>query len=167
MGGDHGARPPATRSPYQMRGKPPVRAVPLACPRTAYRRLMEDDMATTTAELPRWDLETVFPGVRSPELDAAVAEVQADIETLGRRYEELGIDGDARPSADEAATAFDELADRLNAIVDRFSTIAAYVTCLVTADSRDSEAQARQSELRLLGVTLDKLSTRLTAWIGA
>ena len=123
-------------------------------------------MATTTAELPRWDLQNVFPGVRSPELDAAVADVQADIETLGRRFEELGIHGDAQVSADEAASAFDELAERLNAIVDRFSTIGSYVTCLVTADSRDSEAQARQSELRLLGVTLEKLSIRLTAWIG-
>jgi oligoendopeptidase F len=123
-------------------------------------------MATTTAELPRWDLQSVFPGVRSPELDAAVTEVVADIETLGRRFDELGVHGDGQPSADEAAPVFDELVERLNSIVDRFSTIAAYVTCLVTADSRDSEAQARQSELRLLGVTLEKLSTRLTAWIG-
>jgi pepF/M3 family oligoendopeptidase len=129
-------------------------------------RLMEDGMATTTAELPRWDLQSVFPGVRSPELDAAVAEVVADIETLGARFDALGIDGDGHPSADEAAAAFDEMVERLNTIIDRFSTIASYVTCLVTADSRDGEAQARQSELRLQGVTLEKLSIRLTAWIG-
>jgi oligoendopeptidase F len=129
-------------------------------------RLMEDDMATTTAELPRWDLQSVFPGVRSPELDAAVAEVVGSIEALGLRFDELAIDGDGQPSADDAARAFDELIDRLNATVDHFSTIGAYVTCLVTADSRDAEAQARQSELRLLGVSLEKLFTRLTAWIG-
>src|SRR4051812_33899543 len=123
-------------------------------------------MATSTAELPRWDLQNVYPGVDSPELEQALAAVVDELDALGRLFDEHGVGGGEAPEPAAAATLFDELADALNGVVDRFSTIAAYVTCLVQADSRDAAAQARQSELRQHGVTLEKLSTRLTAWIG-
>jgi pepF/M3 family oligoendopeptidase len=118
------------------------------------------------AELPRWELDSVFPGVGSPELDEAMADVVSGIAALGELFDARDVRG-AASAPDEAAATFDAVAEQLNALLDRTNVLASYLGCLVDSDSRDTVAKSRQSELRQHSVALDKLARRLTAWIGA
>jgi pepF/M3 family oligoendopeptidase len=117
-------------------------------------------------KLPHWDLTPFFPGVGSPELDAAFDQVVAGIASLGEFFDEHEVGGDRAPASPEAATTADEILDRLNALLERARLLSAYLWGCVAVDSRDDAAQARLSELQRESVGLTNLETRLKAWLG-
>src|SRR5690242_18540621 len=116
-------------------------------------------------ELPRWELDSVFPGIASTELDGAVQAIVDGIAALGRLVDERDVRAGVRVPAGEAAATFEAIAAQLNEVLERATLVGTYLTCLIEGDSRDTAAQARQSELRQHYVELEKVSTRLTAWI--
>jgi oligoendopeptidase F len=104
-----------------------------------------------------------FPSIDSPELDRELAGVSQSIDALERTFENLGIGGELRGST---SAAFDQIITEMNELLKRARTLGAYITCVLTTDTRDATAQAKQSLVDQLSVRLDKLRTRFTAWLG-
>ena len=127
-------------------------------------------MVATTASstLPHWDMSVVFPGLESPEFEAASKSAVQDIDELEELFDRHGIAlREAAPLDDETVRAFDEVITRFNAVLETRLTLSAYINAFVATDSRDTVAQAKLSESQQQGVRLSKLGTRLTAWIGS
>jgi oligoendopeptidase F len=119
----------------------------------------------TTLTAPRWDLGFVFSSPISPEFDLACENCYSDLSALGRTFEQLGISrGQSNPNA---ASAFGQAATAVNEYLIKQRRIGAYLSGLVTTDSNDEDAQAKQSEFQSRTTLLPKLLTSLTAWIGA
>lgn len=118
--------------------------------------------------LPHWDMTPIYPSLESPEFLDGVQTVSAEVNALAEWFDEHHIERQEHPVTDaETVRTFDEAIARLNALLDRINTTYAYVSAFVTTDSRNAAAQAKLSELELPNITLSKLSTRLTAWLGA
>lgn len=118
------------------------------------------------AEMPRWNLESVFPSLDSPEFHAAFEAVREEIQALAVLYDELGIrEMESQPAG--AAGTLETVIGRLNALYDRYITVRSYLNCQVSSDAANDAAQSRMSELRMATVTLSQLESRFTAWIGS
>jgi pepF/M3 family oligoendopeptidase len=128
----------------------------------------EVDVSLERRDLPRWDLTALFPGLESPEFDAAFARLLEDIERLGNRFG--AADAGAGPRvrlSDTLVAEFDGVLSAMNDVELRIDSMTAYLYGFVTTDSRNELAQARFSALRERMVTFSKLQTRFTAWVGA
>ncbi|MDE3231104.1 MAG: M3 family oligoendopeptidase, partial [Chloroflexota bacterium] len=123
----------------------------------------------STSALPRWDVSTVFPSLDSPEFVAGFAAVVARVDDLAALFDRLGVARLAAPTAPDDARVAEvaQVLDALNATQEPYRTLSAYITSFVTTDSRDTVAQARQSELQRQGVRLAQLRTRFAAWVGS
>lgn len=114
---------------------------------------------------PRWDLSFLFPSPGSAEFESACKTCYADLESLRKTFEDLGI---RKVQADpNAASTFERAATALNQYLITQRRIVAYLHALVTTDSTDEIAQAKQSEFQSRTTDLPKLATAFTAWIGA
>lgn len=121
-------------------------------------------MPSATAS-PHWDLDFLFSSPTSPEFREACETCYASLDALGRRFESLGIQrGEADPNAGDT---FAQAADALNQYLFDQRRITAFLHGLVTTNSQDESAQAAESEFEARTTLLPKLSTALTAWIGA
>jgi pepF/M3 family oligoendopeptidase len=125
------------------------------------------DMLIQT-QLPHWDVTSFFPSLDSPQFASAFDGLAEAIDAFAKRFDEAGIRAASSPFVDGAtATIFDELLTRSNEIAESMRLVRGYVHSLITTDAHDDEAQARNSELQLLGVELDKLGKRYAAWVGS
>ena len=122
---------------------------------------------SAVAEMPTWDLKPIFPGIESEEFDAAFAKIGQEIGLMGALFDR-NIDGgsDQVPFSSGLAERFEETTHALNQLQEQIRLIGAYLGCMVAANTRDTLAQAKQSELQILLVQMGKLNTRYTAWIG-
>jgi oligoendopeptidase F len=122
----------------------------------------------STATLPHWDMAVIFPGLDSSEFASAFSALDADIAALADLFDAEGIALRAPAPLDDASVrAFEAATARYNTVLDEMRTIGAFISAFVTTNSRDTLAQARQSELQRLAVRLAQLGTRFTSWIGA
>lgn len=125
-------------------------------------------MTSTQSQLPHWDMSVVFPGIESSEFRKEFDEVVEQISSLAALFDEHNISGDgARPVDDETVRVFDQVLDSFNALLEKTHTLSAYISALVTTNTRDDAAQSWRSRLQQRSVLLSQLDTRLTAWIGA
>lgn len=124
-------------------------------------------LENATAALPRWDMAVIFPSLDSPEFREAFAAAKDEIGALVAAFDESRVRRreDGTVNADLVA-AFERITARLNEFYRDVRVIASYINCFVTTDANDELAQSLQSELRVAFVTLDKLWTRYTAWVG-
>ncbi len=75
---------------------------------------------------------------------------------------------DAGDAVDAALiTTMERALTQLNETLAAYRTVSAYIYSFVATNSRDTVAQARQSELQRQGVRLAQLRTRWVAWVGA
>ncbi|MCC6314585.1 MAG: M3 family oligoendopeptidase [Thermomicrobiales bacterium] len=117
--------------------------------------------------MPRWDLAVLYPALESPEFAAGFADVVDRIAALGDLFDAEGVGAGPPQPLDEALVArFDRIVVALNATLEAVAVMTAYLSGLVTTDSRDETAQARFSELHERGVSLTKLMVRWDAWVG-
>ncbi len=120
------------------------------------------------AELPRWDMSVVYPGLDSPEFEGAFQQVVADIGALAELFDAHGVgQREAAPLDESTVHAFETVVARYNAVLEAAGTLSAYIHAFVSTDSRDQVAQARRSEFQQHAVRLAQLGTRFTAWIGS
>lgn len=118
------------------------------------------------AELPRWDVSVVFPGLESPEFEAGFAATIEEIDTIAERFDrEIAVLGE--PLDDAGVADVERFLAALNELADRVQTLENYLYAFVTTDSRNDQAQAKMSELEERGVDFAKLIVRVTAWVGA
>ena len=129
---------------------------------TTIRRTLVTTSSSPSEDLPRWDLDSLFPGVDSPELLTAIDHLTGSIEALGDRLGAVTTAGSAIPPG----SAFDELIEMLNGVLEQFGPIEAYLYGKVTADTGDERAQARLSEVQERTIALQQIGPRLSAWLG-
>jgi pepF/M3 family oligoendopeptidase len=116
-----------------------------------------------TAALPRWDIDSIFPGLESPEFQAELSRLAGDIADLESLLVTTGIE---EASAADPVESWEAFESAYSALHERMRTVSTYVHMHVTTDSRNEAAQARESELQQLGIRLRKIDTKVTAWIG-
>ena len=119
---------------------------------------------TATAPAPRWNTESLFPSLGSPEFQAAFAEVLGGVGELQATFDALDIRKGGRQP--DLAAAFERVTGEMNLLYERLRTVGAYIQAFVTTDSANDLAQARQSELGTRTAALGQLNTRFEAWIG-
>ena len=119
--------------------------------------------ARVSTELPRWDLDSLYPGVDSPEMTAAIDRLVASIDQLAARLAAALSEGDAA----SPGRLFDELVEQLNGVLDQYGPVESYLYGKVSADTSDEQAQARMSEVHERTVALQQITTRLNAWLGS
>lgn len=119
------------------------------------------------AELPRWDLTTVYPTIRSTEFDRDLRAFFGEIDDFEALCHLKDVRRRLTPGVDASLAAdYDEVTTRLNALLDRYFTIYTYIGCHVSADARDDAARSAESMLDSRAVKIDTLSTRYVAWVG-
>jgi len=121
----------------------------------------------TSSKLPHWDVSAVYPSLDSPEFAEGFRTTTESITALARLFDEHHIavsepEGPVMPNVG----VFETMLARLNEVLARVHTLGAYISAFVSTDSRDTLAQARQSELQQHTVLLAQLGTRFTAWVG-
>jgi oligoendopeptidase F len=123
---------------------------------------------STTLKSREWDMSVIYPGLDSPEFDAAFASLSSQISDLAELFERNGIERQDAPTVDAATVEkFEDVTRRFNGLLALLVTVRAYIHSFITTDSRNNQAQARMSELQLQFVLLSKLDVRFTAWIGS
>ncbi len=121
-----------------------------------------------TQTLPHWQLESIFPGLDSPEYANAKAEVKNKLEALENFMDEHGVRSleDAHVS-DETRAVLDELIAQVNDLYTQFYTVRTYLLGFTATDAFNDRAQAETSALQPLGSRLGVLEKRFTAWLGS
>jgi len=121
-----------------------------------------------TGRLPRWDLGTIYPHLESPEFQQALRSAGEQCDAIVKLLDQHNIrrggwvPGSAL-EAGEAVEAYLTLSNRLSLL---FTTLSAYVGCTVAANSFDTLAKRRNSELDMLGVRIKTQEMRFKAWMG-
>jgi len=117
-----------------------------------------------TQALPRWDLTTIYPGVDSAEYLASVDRLTSLIDELEALLTEAeGLDTDD-PQA--VTAAFDRLIAVFNDGLGLARHNRWFLQAHVAANSRDTAAQARKSELEALRARRAVAEARFLAWLG-
>jgi pepF/M3 family oligoendopeptidase len=126
---------------------------------------MTDTLIET--QLPQWDMSPLFPSLESPEFAGAFSALEASVGELRELFDRNDVRKPASPAVDDRVVrVFEGVVARYNDIQERATTIRAYVHAFVTTQARNETAQARMSELQILGVELEKLGRRFVAWSG-
>lgn len=126
-------------------------------------------MSQVKSDLPHWDFSMVFPGLESPEFEAGFQEVIDAIARMVQLFDDNGINRlETAVSVDEQLVSlFDNIINHFNAIDEQIHILQVFLYGYLTTDSRNTEAQARHSQLLPHLSQLSLLGTRLTAWIGS
>jgi oligoendopeptidase F len=125
-------------------------------------------MTASTEQVPRWDLETIFPALDDRAFTGALEGIFADVDRLGALYDELDIrDVEPRKPTDADIKALDEVLTATNAMYEELRPVNAYLHGLVTTDSRNERAAALAVELQTRTAALGPLGKRLGAWLAA
>jgi pepF/M3 family oligoendopeptidase len=121
----------------------------------------------TRVDLPHWDMTPLYPALESPAFVAAFEELIRRIGDLRPRFDAAGIRKTDSPEVTgDVVAAFDDVLTQLNEIAELGRTVRGYLHAHITTESRNDLAQGRNSELQMHFVEVDKLSKRLTAWLG-
>jgi hypothetical protein len=109
-------------------------------------------------------VSNVYPGLDSPELEAAIAAVGAQIDALDRLIDAApALDAPAPALAAQVAAAVDQV----NAAVDLAETIRSYIAAFVTTDSRNALAMKPAFRVRAgARASSSRWQMRFQAWVG-
>jgi pepF/M3 family oligoendopeptidase len=123
---------------------------------------------STTGTLPHWDMTVIYPGLESPAFEQGFSQAVQEIQDLVDLFDARHImEQPPLALSNDVTQVFEALLQRYNMVLDTTSTLSVYIMCFVTTNTQDNLAQAKWSELQPPLVTLRKLSTRFTAWIGS
>ena len=118
-------------------------------------------------ELPRWDVSVYFPGIESEEFAKELAEIGAQAEALLALFDKADVGaGDEIAFSQEVSERVEEAIGAYNALSDRMKLARSYIHSFVSTDSKNEAALAKQSEMQRAAILMNKLGTRLTAWVG-
>jgi oligoendopeptidase F len=125
-------------------------------------------MMTDTTELPRWDVESIFPSLDSPAYGSAREAWRASLDELRALFERHGIGAGVTPaSTNEAGRALEEVIAALSSLRESTRRLSTYVSALVATDASDTAAVAERSRLFADAARVASLQTRLNGWIAA
>lgn len=117
---------------------------------------------------PRWDLESIYPGLDAEAFREDLRRVREGLDALDAYLDAEGIGRDGPVPEEDAALAerIGEVIARTNALLTLHGTLRAYVHGIVTTDSYNTAARRMQSELEALEVRLERQEVRFRGWIG-
>ncbi len=119
-------------------------------------------------KLPHWDMSVIYPALDSESFDAGYQGWLDSITQLNELFDEHQIDRvNAHTFSEETLVSFEKIVEGVNQVLSDFTTLRAYIYGFIATDSRNTLAQAKNSELQPYQAKLSLLSTRLTAWIGS
>jgi oligoendopeptidase F len=124
-------------------------------------------MITDTTELPRWDVESIFPSLDSPAYASAREAWRASLDELRALFERHGIGAGTPASTDEAGRALEEAIAALSSLEESTRRLSTYVSALVATDASDTAAVAERFRLSADAAGVASLQTRLNGWIAA
>lgn len=125
-------------------------------------------MITDTTELPRWDLESIFPALDSPAYASAREAWRTSLDELRALFERHGIGAGVTPaSLEEAGRSLGEVIAALSSLEDSTRRLRTYVSALVATDALDTAAVAERARLSADAAGVASLRTRLNGWIAA
>ncbi len=117
--------------------------------------------------LPRWRLDTIYPGTDAPafgrdraRLAAALGELEASMDAAGVR-----AGGAAGSAPDVVGSVLDEVLNRLEDILQVFTRLRVYLSSIVSVDAFDDAAQAGLSALDPHAATVEVLIGRMSAYL--
>jgi pepF/M3 family oligoendopeptidase len=121
-----------------------------------------------SAPLPHWSLDGIYPGLESPEFEAAISTLKDKIGALESfmQAESISRKGPIPTELTTIAERVEVYLDRANEIAFLYSTLRAYVSGIVSTDSFNNLAKRRLSELQLLGVPVETQEVRFRGWMG-
>jgi oligoendopeptidase F len=124
--------------------------------------------STITLSLPHWNLDSIFPGLDSNALEAALEDHRNQIESLDQYLETHAIarTGQVPELESESADRLTSLIERMNAIAILHSTLSAYIGGHVSTDSFNTNASRRMSELEMVSVRFSQQGVRVRGWLG-
>jgi pepF/M3 family oligoendopeptidase len=125
-----------------------------------------DDPITQADFLPRWDLDSVFPGPESEKYQTAFDAISRGTGELEALFDRHGVGAGESASDRAEASVVADIIGGYNTLLDRAAVLAGYLYCLTAADVRDETAQSAASEWRILEARLAALAPRFTSWIG-
>lgn len=125
-------------------------------------------MSTELNTLPRWNVNTVFPSLNSPEFDAAAAAHAQAIDDLTNLFDQMQI-GHTQPIDIDADVIekYETVIQKMGDTMEQSVTLRAYIHSFVSTDSRNADAAAKSSKYQSRMVAASILGTRLNHWIGA
>jgi len=119
-----------------------------------------------TISAPRWDLTNIYPSIESDKFKAAFADLKKQIADLEDYFLEVVDKADATKPAPQLGIIIGETVEKLNSAFVLTYTLAPYISCHVSTDSRDKVAARVYSEFQQATVPLRKLGVRFTDWMG-
>lgn len=124
-------------------------------------------MSVDNQALPHWDMTVFYPGLDAQSFEADFGRLMKDIDELEAYFDERAIGMQEPGEVDSTLVAdLEEAIRRLNQIFELSMTIDAYIFSFIATDSRNDQAQARQSQLEQKQAQLGQLTKRFIAWIG-
>lgn len=117
--------------------------------------------------LPRWDLSEIYPALDSPEFEEGFDHLTAQIHALAELFDKHKIARRKVVTNARTVKTFDTVMTLYNATLEEEITLFSFIMSFVTTNSFNALAQAKLSALQQHNVTLAKLGTRFTAWLGS
>ena len=121
----------------------------------------------TNTTLPHWDVSNVYPDLNSAEFNAALVELDSQVEGLEAFFKNEIASANASTDPKQLNGLVNHLIQQVNQSSALAGTIAAYIQAFITTDSYNKQAMRIFSEFQQRGVKLSMLSTQTTAWIGS
>ncbi|TFH31941.1 MAG: hypothetical protein E4G99_13360, partial [Anaerolineales bacterium] len=119
--------------------------------------------------LPRWELESIFPGIGSDPFNQAFEALGGYTDSLMGYMDQNGIDkhdlGPGNPP--EVAPILRSLMEQMETIWRLNSTLGSYLYGFISTDSFDMQAMKKNSELELLGVRIKEIRIRFWGWLAS
>lgn len=115
--------------------------------------------------LPRWRTDTPYAHIEDPALTEAINALDGRLDTIAADFDRHQVTKHDSPQT-VAPAVVEAIIAHLAGLSEHIRTLNAYIHQFVSTDSRDSVAQAKQSELRRRLVRYSQLATRFTAWAG-
>ncbi len=123
-------------------------------------------MTDTVTPLPRWDTDSIFPGLGSREWAAANEALGAGVERLTALYDDRDVrGGEPRTPTDEDLATLRELLGATNELLEQARLVRAYAHALVSTDAGDAAAAAAEARIEADMAGLTALAARRSAWI--
>jgi pepF/M3 family oligoendopeptidase len=114
--------------------------------------------------LPHWDLSNVFPGLESPEFQAAFRQVSALLDEMDQYLDAHHISANGPPPA-QAGEIVNAIIDRQNELIRIQETVRAYLFSFISTDSYNQIATRLWSEFQMLAARGVKQGTRFDGWL--
>jgi pepF/M3 family oligoendopeptidase len=121
---------------------------------------------TLAEKPPRWDLTPLYPSLDDRTFNNALEGVYAGVDRLAALYDEHDIRAtEPRPVTDDDVAALEAVINETNQLSDELRSVRAFLHGLISTDSRDDLANARNTELQTRTAPIGPLMKRLGSWL--